>query len=1434
MREINKIISLFLVVCILSISVFSAGTITSFAEEATEKQDITLKDDLIENMNSDTDSSELNVRVIRQNGDNKTTVFTGKLKDYDNGRWIHLDFSGIQFFVLLDWDSMDCDGMENEAIYIVPLSNDTKIENNTAVSKPSDETVNETLSSGTAVTSQNSGIQCDVNLMYDGAYSEKVIIRNKQLTVPVKITNNSDTDKNIVCYIAEYYENGVLRNSVSSSTVTVEPGKSIATQVTKVFSSKTKSVKIFVWNSKSLQPITGAITLDESESDYYANTVAEAQEYDIGYQIKGKINTANDVDYIKFIPKASGEYTFNCVSTTNAVITLYNANQGTLKSASTSYKCSLTENQTYYLKVMGNIGDYVLSVQYNVPSEADSFDVYKFDVDMNIYKKSIKETCDSLYYSNEKLSKQMYDEYEDILGDDAKLHKLPDFLSGHPKDLSNFDTLLNQYYATKYSDFVAIRQRYIDLIDKYAELANTSSVSTSAQSDDIETVTFRSSADMQNETNNNENISDNEPYPIIGKYVPQAKQRENVEMGDIRPVNEIQATVTPSLTIVSKTATSVTYNATFPVSGRWGNIIRLIDFNTNNGLTIEKNQYGNDEYRQSGQQTINGLSPGGIYIIGMWWSTDGEWSGGDNSIWRFVQLPNDTTEALTTYSGGRVTAKIESADKALTSDLAFNTWLSRMDKVYNCYKDLTGYTPYNSKKIEMRSTRNNLNDYFDIVDGENYWWVVFGYFDGTNIFKYGNAYYKGLLRRLKSNDWGWLPMHEMSHVFDNYKWNFDSETLAQFKAYYAMEQLNAKVYDCTENEDVMWYTGSEYYDYLKSNRFKESYDNSFGKGIYKSEGFAALLIDIERKTGWSAFKKTFRYFSGLPYSKLPDDDGGTLKLFLTKLKDYSGVDVLSYISSRDTRIIESHFGISLDYVEPVYPTVFGGSGGGGRSEINADKGNYTVFEFKPTESANYYIYTSPYAGSGASNDTYIEVYTNPSLTGEPIASNDDYGGERFSKVSIAMTSGITYHIKIRHYNNGQLHTRINVTRNVPVNRLTENEYSDIIVSGGDFAMFSFTPETSSMYVFEASGYGGSSAKYDTYVKLYDSETMTNCIGHNENKIVTNLTAGHTYYLQFSGFLMQYARGRITVSQGQTLQFTKRTDSSFIYVNNPEYITNKDIVDDRKSNSDKLFEQANVFGANTFYQTNLAWYNPDGNIEDYPSMDSFYMGIDFYNPNNYAVNIDVNNLTATENKTHLSKYINKQGNNVGVITVQPYAHAQLFDYTPDKFVCHKQGDLPSLFIVFDFEVKKATGANIPDGQGITVSTLAAYDYENMRLKNGEENILVYNNMYINNGAMVYGDNVRPTEHDLEIKYKGIARNQSNQIDANLDFVIDDNTYGNVPFKLKDSGELIDGYYPHPQTDWNVQINPISDEYESLLHTTVNNLHKFKYRFSDSKT
>ena len=1390
MRKINRFISLLLILCMMPLMAFAEDTYTP--EETEKSESVT-----VNNAIYDIDNSELDVRVVHNSKDGEKIIFTGKLKDYENGKWIHLDFSQVQFWAIFQWE-----GPSDESRYIIPIENE--FENGNAIEPP--EETDDLLSANSSVNAESS-IKCDVNLMYDGAYSERVMIKNKQFNVPVKITNTAGNPKSVICFLAEYGEKGELLDSVSSSSFTVEAGKTVETNIIKTFSQQAKTARIFIWDNETMQPATGAITLDENESDYYADKLDDAGFYDINYQIKGKINTVNDVDYIKFIPETSGTYTIKCISTSNIHTSVYKENYGSIETNFINSRCAFDKERMYYMKTEGSTGEYILDIQYNAPAEADSFDVYEFDIDTNIYKKSIQNICNDLYSTNKELSKQMYSEYETILSDDAKLHRLPDFLADHPKNLSNFDTLLNQYYGTKYNEFNEVRRRYVALIDKYGEFWENDSTS-----------------------DNQQVVSGNNI-----QYEEQAAQTTTTATTDA----EIQSSAAiPKLKITKTTSTSIRLDAIFPISGKKWNAIYIVDFNERDGLTTEKKYIGDNiedsDSMKSGSYIINNLKQGGIYIIELVWAGDGSNWGGRYSICRFVQLPDTSEEIYGQYEGYRVCAELEESDKTLASDEDFTNWLGNMDKVYNAYKDLTGYTPYNSKKIIMKSTRDNLNDYMGIQDGKNYWWVIFGHYGGGNVFRHSRAFYQGHMRRLKRGDWGDTPMHELSHVFDSDKWIFDAETLSQLKIYYAMELFNARVYrpDRFASTGGGWYTGTNYYTLLKKERFLDSYQASFARNRYSSEGFAAVLIELERKiNGWEPFKKTFRYFGSLPDSQIPQADGDKLNLFLTKLKDYSGRDVLGFMSRSDKSIVEAHFGVKLEYTDPIYPDV---SEDGGKYEIEAEKDDYAVYRFVPEISGNYYIYTSPYAGSGVSNDTYIEVYTNADLSGTPVASNDDFDGRRFSKVSIAATAGTEYYIKVSNCSGSRLHAQLNITKNNPVQTLTQDSYKDIITASGETAMFSFTPDGTDTYVFKAENYNGGSTEYDTYIKLYADEHMSQQIGNDEKKIVANLQAGHTYYLQFSGFLMSYARGRITVSLGRTIHFTKRNDSSFLYVNNPEYIANEDIIDDIGTQNYKLFEQKNVYGKNTYYQTHLAWYNSKKDASNYPKQDSFYVGIDFYNPNGYTINVDISNLVATENKTHLSEYVNKNGENPGVITIQPYTHTQLFDYTVNKFACHREGHTPSLFIMFDFDVKKATGAKILDGQGITVSTLTAYNYENMRLKDGSENSLIYNDISLKAGDMLHGSSIRPTEEDLAIKYKGIARNQSNQIDANLEFAIDDDTYGDIPFRIKDSGELINGYYPHEQTDWNVQINPINDDNEALIHTTTDNLHKFKYRFSDSKT
>ena len=136
--------------CILSASLISGNILSVYAENANAEiiSEIEEKSEIKDELTSDIDNSELDVKVIHQTGDEQSTVFEGKLKDYENGRWVNMDFADIDFFVILDWDNM-----EDEAIYIIPRSSDTEIVSDTNISKPSDESINEVLSSGAALTS---------------------------------------------------------------------------------------------------------------------------------------------------------------------------------------------------------------------------------------------------------------------------------------------------------------------------------------------------------------------------------------------------------------------------------------------------------------------------------------------------------------------------------------------------------------------------------------------------------------------------------------------------------------------------------------------------------------------------------------------------------------------------------------------------------------------------------------------------------------------------------------------------------------------------------------------------------------------------------------------------------------------------------------------------------------------------------------------------------------------------------------------------------------------------------------------------------------------------------------------------------------------------------------------------------------------------------
>ena len=446
-----------------------------------------------------------------------------------------------------------------------------------------------------------------------------------------------------------------------------------------------------------------------------------------------------------------------------------------------------------------------------------------------------------------------------------------------------------------------------------------------------------------------------------------------------------------------------------------------------------------------------------------------------------------------------------------------------------------------------------------------------------------------------------------------------------------------------------------------------------------------------------------------------------------------------------------------------------------------------------------------------------------------------------------MTEGTTYYIKVRHYNNGQLHAELNITKNVPVVELSLEGYEDIRVASGEFALYSYTPTKSITHVFEVGNYNGGSTEYDTYIKLYGNESMTQRLGNHNNKIMVNLIAGHTYYLQFSGFLMRSSRGRISVREGQTIEFSKSSDSSFIYVNSPEYITRFDIVDDSchivpelgkntPSPYLKISEIENIVGNNTFYETHTAWWGKlveDGSVYDYNPIKEFYMDIDMYNPTANPITVSIENLAYGVDYSILQQYYT--GGYNFEITIEPYSHIPIFSYLGAPLLCEEKdakawARIP--VILFDFTVHSGN---------ITVSTIAAYNQQNLYLRNVTKNVVDATGAVLDSGEVIYAvdtngnpawggvDDPRRNETDLYGKMKGIARNESAWIDAKIELAIDENTNlgSSIPLYLKDD------YYTYgisnPKWSWMSSINPLNDAWSGALFALPNGLHNFKYHY-----
>ncbi len=235
MSKLKKAIAVSAMLILLCSNVFAEANTLTYAKAENGK--------IIGEVNS----SNLNVNVIKQQGDTRTTIFTGKLKDYDNGRWINLDFSEIQIALILNWDTM-----ENEAIYIIPNKADTA---NT------ERNVNEV-----------NGMANVSDITYDVTYT----VSNDNMNILYSVNNAANTAQT-VNMISALYRNGVLQHVITTPlTVNADTvGSGSITMILPETDKKECSVKMMAWESMgTLRPLGSVKEVKDIEPYLREKTIA--------------------------------------------------------------------------------------------------------------------------------------------------------------------------------------------------------------------------------------------------------------------------------------------------------------------------------------------------------------------------------------------------------------------------------------------------------------------------------------------------------------------------------------------------------------------------------------------------------------------------------------------------------------------------------------------------------------------------------------------------------------------------------------------------------------------------------------------------------------------------------------------------------------------------------------------------------------------------------------------------------------------------------------------------------------------------------------------------------------------------------------------------------------------------------------------------------
>jgi len=446
-----------------------------------------------------------------------------------------------------------------------------------------------------------------------------------------------------------------------------------------------------------------------------------------------------------------------------------------------------------------------------------------------------------------------------------------------------------------------------------------------------------------------------------------------------------------SLDFVSRTTTSVTFDVWYANNNPNFNL--LDKFNPGTSGWTRLLYRGSQPAALSQRYTATNLVPNVPYLFVGWAfnQSNGQWAT------YILEPPNFPPLQLTLFSRSSVDFRLDRTFiDALGTD-AFgitlrNNFLDATNEAFYILRDFVGGSQfYTGGRMEIRNTRG-LPRYTEGWSGWPIFWQLHDAHNDRHLYAIDHAH----RMRATGVETTEIPIHEIGHNFDNYRWSFETEALAVFFTYHYYSVTGRSMVNAGNTRT---FRGNEFRTYMRNYAYRGlgqiNHNEAMRRGVYSSYSMAYMLGNIAGRTGWQAFTNTFVSFHNLLPSQIPTTDIGKLNLFLSFLRHHSGVDVISIIPANARNIYQNFFGGTIQYVAiPVSRTVsFNANGGNPTPAARVVANNSTLGTLPMVTRSNF-----TFAGWWTAASGGTQIFNNT-----PITANMTLVARWTANVSVTLT-----------------------------------------------------------------------------------------------------------------------------------------------------------------------------------------------------------------------------------------------------------------------------------------------------------------------------------------------------------------------------------------------------------------------------------------------